>query len=143
MQWGLEVGFEKARVTLAFMPLMLAVLAAAALSWKIAPGWISRSAPWLALAGIAFAGCSAAMRAHQRRALDREIEVLKTQSTANDRSLRGLDRAAWLLGREFSYQEDWEIDVSLLHEGDGALRKAVDDWVATLENQVRRETTGN
>jgi hypothetical protein len=191
VQWGLFVG-QWQRVSFAFMPAILILIASAALFVKTAPDWISRVLPWLALGGIAFAAGVAIAEVRDQRLMERSIRELRERDAHHDRTLLGRERAAWLLGLEFSSQDNydgrdfldsgayrdpfklgdyrwdaakqrllvtrsltvvpraalengvvdcsgqgcritWEIDVNQLHDGDRALRKRIDDWVAQMQ----------
>ena len=106
VQWGLFLG-QRGRLVLAFMPTMLLVIAGIALSARTLPDWILRILPCLALAGIIFFAGVGDVRMQERTGLKKRLQAVKEQHALNDRTLRGHERAAWLLGQEFSIQDDY------------------------------------
>jgi hypothetical protein len=70
IQFGFVAG-GAGRLALAFMPAMLILIAAGALSGKAPPEWSVRAAPWLALAGIAFMGAAIIREIQEQRATER------------------------------------------------------------------------
>jgi hypothetical protein len=105
MQFGI-MGV-RGRLPFAFMPAILLLIAGTALSGRTLPGWTPRVMPWLALAAIAFAGGGEIANAHQRRAMEQRIQALGAQNDHDDLTLRGRERAAWLLEQEFSTIEHY------------------------------------
>ena len=105
-QLGLFIG-DRGRLSFAFMPAVLVLIAASVLFRETLPGWTPQVMPWLAMTGIAFAGSTAIAVLQQQRAMKREAQEGRAQNAHDDRTLRGRERAAWLLGQEFAIQEDY------------------------------------
>jgi hypothetical protein len=95
-----------------FMPLVLAAVSAAELARRGSPlpaaGWVKSSGPMLALIGIAAAGGVHARNSwvrHQAWEVERQA---REEYERKDASMRGIERAAWLLGLEFTAPEGYK-----------------------------------
>ncbi len=94
-----------------FMPLVLVSLASVALLRRsseaplAAPVWMQQSGAWIAAGGLVVMLGAYGLRARESRRRSAEQEAYRAAEIDKDAQAHGMDRAAWLLGQEFSSQE--------------------------------------
>jgi hypothetical protein len=93
------------RVATSFLPVVLLVLSGMAVVLK-SHSWMERSAPLLAGIGLLALGGAFGARAIERRWTEESRAASAAEEDSKDASLGGLERAAWLLQREF-YKADF------------------------------------
>jgi hypothetical protein len=105
---------ETDRLSFYFLPAMNVLLCAAAWAVQSRPAdsppayWISRPAPYLALAGLLAVAGAVGAREMQRRQEETSRQIYLADEARKDATLRGLERAAWLLRKEFFLEESFQ-----------------------------------
>lgn len=120
LQFALVVAYSDTRWPFYFTPALVMLCSAVGLARNSAPfapaSGMTYAGPILALIGIAAIAGAFAIQAATARHLEQMLQAFRAEDARKNLSLRGLDRAGWLLGKEFSAQEGFS-ETSFLRTG--------------------------
>lgn len=106
LQFALLVGSGYTRWSYCFAPILVILCSGIRLAHGSAlvelRSWISHAGPVLALIGVGAIAAAFGVRANEGRRLEDRVQALRAEDARKNQALRDLDRAAWLLSKEFS-----------------------------------------